>query len=171
MLNKLCISNKSNLQLCTFFYTHAAIKERALAKHKSSATHVSLAASKHSQVSQESPSLVQKSDPNINGKQWEAVYADSKGLDRSHDRKAPLISTATLRSPHSTSTTMVTFPGFANLGITKDQALTKNKEAVQDDSPPPVMPVHANGGREQNNRIGYLMPDEELLRKWTNSKT
>lgn len=153
-------------------YIHTAIKERALAKHKSSETHVPPAVGSHSQL-QGSSISTQNSGTDTNGKKWKAVYSDYKVSEQSPEGKGPPISATTISSPHSTSTTLVTFPGFANLGATKDQASAKDKpgdtQHIQERSR--VMPTHVNSGKEQNNRIGYLMPDEDLLQEWTNSQS
>ena len=80
--------------------------------------------------------------------------------------------TATPSSLHS-PTAVVTFPGFANLGSKKDQTFNKHSSNVAEQVDSPIIPLQMDNEhevkKEHDVRSGYLMPDEELLQKWTNS--
>ena len=85
------------------------------------------------------------------------------------DRKSNIA--ATPGSPHST-TDVLTFPGFANLVDTKkEQTFNKHSSDIADQKDPANVRLQADSEvrKEHEIRSGYLMPDEELLQKWTNS--
>ena len=148
---------------------HSAIKERALAKHKSSVAHAS-------QGPKELPSSIKRPGT---GKKWKTVYSKYKGSEaqlQAYQAKEMLnlernANTATASNLHS-STTVVTFPGFANLGTIKDQTFNKHSSNNNDMVDTPIVPLQMDNEvpkRVHEIRSGYLMPDEELLQKWTNS--
>lgn len=159
------------------FCIHLAIKERALAKHKSSETHVPVAKGSHYQVSKFSSPNIEDSEAHTNGKQWRMVYSKYRGSETKQQSSQVLRSERSTSVPtpnhlHST-TTAVTFPGFANLGVRKDQRsrLTKHTSVESDAGNVPVMPLQVDKEikLEKTVRPGYLMPDEELLQKWTDN--
>ena len=126
-----------------------------------------------------SPSSIRKSGSHTTGKKWKTVYSKYRGPEarlQAYQAKEMLnternANTAAASNLHS-STTVVTFPGFANLGTNKDQTFNKhgsnNNENIVDT---PIVPLQMDNElkREHEARSGYLMPDEELLQKWTNS--
>jgi hypothetical protein len=138
----------------------------------------------HATASQGPSSAVSKVSPSKNsassstGKKWKTVYSKYKGAEarlQAHEAKEMLqlernANTATASNLHS-STTVVTFPGFANLGAMKDQTFNKHSSNNNDiiDTPIVPLPMDSEVKREHEARSGYLMPDEELLQKWTNS--
>ena len=165
------------MQLSCTTYIHSAIKERALAKHKSTETQVlPVAASSHSQVQKSSSSSkfnVQKSETLASRKKWKTVYSKYRASGsevRPQAFKSDDTDFATSNMARSTTTVVPPFPGFANLGARKDQSFTKNRLAARNQDNSPVVPLQYDiGKKEQDVRAGYLMPDEELLQKWTNA--
>lgn len=145
---------------------YAAIKERALARHKSPDTQANVPlATSDSQAANDHDvySGVQKSEVHSSAKKWRTVYSKYRGVEQ----RPQLIqkTTANMESTSSAhSTTSVTFPGFANLGIKKDKSSTKQEEG---DTPVQPFLIDFAVKKEPVNRAGYLMPDEELLQKWT----
>ena len=126
-----------------------------------------------------SPSSIKQPGSHGTGKKWKAVYSKYKGSEarlQAYQPKEMLnlernANTATASNLHST-TSVVTFPGFANLGTSKEQTFNKHSSNNNDNDivDTPIVPLMENElKREHEVRSGYLMPDEELLRKWTNS--
>lgn len=129
-------------------------------------------------VSEVSPSSIRKPSSHTTGKKWKTVYSKYRGPEarlEAYQAKEMLspernANTATSSNLHS-STTVVTFPGFANLGATKGQTFNKhssNNNIVDT----PIVPLEMDNEsmkKEHDARSGYLMPDEELLQKWANS--
>lgn len=127
-----------------------------------------------------SPSSIQKPGSHTTGKKWKTVYSKYRGPEarlQAYQAKETLnpernTNTATASNLHS-STTVVTFPGFANLGANKDQTFNKHSSNNNDNNvvDTPIVPLQMDNElkREHEARSGYLMPDEELLQKWTNS--
>lgn len=172
---KVNFAQVTNATLSCLTCIHLAIKERALARHKSTETHV-VAVGRHSQVPKASlPSIQQSAETQTSGKKWKTVYSKYRGSEAKLQAREPFKSKSTnaiVSNTHPTATSMA-FPGFANLGAKKDQTLTltKNRLVVAEHDESPVMPLQPDKEKrkEQEVRAGYLMPDEELLRKWTNS--
>ena len=127
-----------------------------------------------------SPSSIKKPGSHTTGKKWKTVYSKYRGPEahlQAYQAKEMLnpernANTATASNLHS-STTVVTFPGFANLGTNKDQTFNKHSSNDDDNNvvDTPIVPLQMDNElkREHEVRSGYLMPDEELLQKWTNS--
>lgn len=161
------------MQLAYLWYS--AIKERALAKHKSSVAHAASQGPSHvSEVS--SSNIIRKTGSHTAGKKWKTVYSKYRGaearLQAYQTKEMPSLernaNTATSSNLHATA--VVTFPGFANLGTNKDQPF--NKHSSNNIVNTPIVPLETDNElmkKEHDARSGYLMPDEELLQKWTNS--
>ena len=133
----------------------------------------------HATANQGPSSTASKISPS-GGKKWKTVYSKYKGAEarlQAHQPKEMLhlernANTAAASNLHS-STTAVTFPGFANLGTMKEQTFNKHSSNNNDIIDTPIVPLPMDSevkrAREHEARSGYLMPDEELLQKWTNS--
>lgn len=129
-------------------------------------------------VSKVSLSSINKPGSHTTGKKWKTVYSKYRGPEarlQAYQAKDMLnpernANAATASNLHS-STTIVTFPGFANLGTNKDQTFNKHSSNNNDIVDTPIVPLQVDNElkREHEARSGYLMPDEELLQKWTDS--
>ena len=113
---------------------------------------------------------MQQSETHSTGKKWRTVFTKYKAPETKQQSHLGTTSDVTPNNPAPT-TNVVTFPGFANLGVKKDQTFTKHsiKTPAQDESPLVPLQVDNEMKKEQEVRAGYLMPDEELLQKWINS--
>lgn len=99
------------------------------------------------------------------------MYSKYRGSEARFKAREPFKAETTntvTSNTHPTATAMA-FPGFANLGAKKDQTLTKNRLVVAEQDTSPIMPLQPDKAvkKEPEARAGYLMPDEELLQKWT----
>lgn len=161
----------TNATVSCFTCIQSAIKERALAKHKS--THV-VTVGRSSQVPKTSlPNVQQSAETQTDGKKWRTVYSKYRGSEARLKARELFKSetTNTVTSNTHATVTAMAFPGFANLDAKRDQTLTKNRLALAEQDNSPIMPLQPDRPikKEQDARAGYLMPDEELLQKWTNS--